>query len=83
MPNQKTIEKELKDIVSKEKEALNDMYGDILRKLKNERENLQKDLKNEYENARKYVKKNPESGLGIAVAGGIIAGIVISKLISR
>lgn len=83
MANQKSIEKELKEIVSKEKEALNDVYGDMLQKLKDEREKLQKDIKNEYENARTYVKKNPESGLGMAVAGGIIAGIVISKLISR
>ncbi|MEX0649019.1 MAG: hypothetical protein WEA56_01390 [Balneolaceae bacterium] len=83
MADQKSIEKELKEIIKKEKEALNDVYGDILHRLKDEREKLQKEIRNEYENARTYVKKNPESGVGVALVGGLIAGVIISKFLSK
>lgn len=83
MADQKSIEKELKEIINKEKEALNDVYEDILYRLKEEREKLQDDIKNEYENAREYVKKNPETGVGIAAAGGFIAGVILTSLLRR
>lgn len=83
MADQKTIEKELRDIIKKEKDALNDVYEDILDRLKNEREKLKKEIKNEYENAREYVEKNPESGIGMAVVGGMIAGVILTKLLSK
>lgn len=83
MDNVKKMEKELKEVVQKEKEALNDAYEDVVLKLQNERDRLQKDLRKEYKNARKYVKKNPELSVGSALAGGLLAGIVISKLLNR
>lgn len=83
MADLKKTEKEIKDIINKEKEALNDAYSDLLNKLKSEREKFQKDLQNEYKSARKYVKKNPETGLGIALAGGLLVGLVIGKILNR
>lgn len=83
MADLKSTEKEIKEIIQKEKDALSKAYGDVLNKLQDERSKLQKELRNEYKTAKKYVKKNPESGVGIALAGGVLLGIVIGKLINR
>ncbi|MGF1670935.1 MAG: hypothetical protein ACFCU6_10825 [Balneolaceae bacterium] len=40
-------------------------------------------MRHEYRNARRYVRANPEQGIGIAFAGGLIAGILLGRLISR
>lgn len=74
-------EKEIKEALQKEREQLKETYNDIVLRLKTEGEKLQSDIQKEYENARKYVKKNPETGLGIALAGGLIIGFAIAKLI--
>ncbi|MEX2436261.1 MAG: hypothetical protein WD735_06200 [Balneolaceae bacterium] len=83
MAEQKSKEKELKEAIAKEKEAIVDTYDEILNKFKAEREKLQKEVGREIENARKYVKDNPDTGVGIALAGGIIAGIIIGKILNR
>lgn len=83
MADLKSTEKELKAAIEKEKKALHDTYGDILQKLRSEREKLQGEIKGEYENARKYVKKNPETGVGVALLGGLFVGIVLSRLLRR
>lgn len=83
MAEQKSKEKELKEAIAKEKEAIVDTYDEILNKFKSEREKLQKEMGREIENARKYVKDNPDTGVGIALAGGIIAGIIIGKILNR
>lgn len=83
MADLKTTEKELKDAIKKEKEALNDAYDDMLKKLKTEREKISKEIRSEYKNARRYVKKNPETGLGAALAGGLLVGFVLAKLFNR
>ncbi|MEX0823098.1 MAG: hypothetical protein WD008_01845 [Balneolaceae bacterium] len=83
MAVQKSKEKELKEAIAKEKEAIVDTYDEILNKFKAEREKLQKEVGREIENARKYVKDNPDTGVGIALAGGIIAGIIIGKILNR
>lgn len=83
MADLKATEKEIKEIIQKEKDALSKAYGDALNKLQDERNKLQKELRSEYKTAKKYVKKNPESGVGIALAGGVLLGIVIGKLINR
>lgn len=83
MADLKATEKELKDAISKEKEALNDAYDEIVKKLSKERDKITKDIRNEYKSARKYVKKNPETGLGVALAGGLIAGIVLATLFNK
>lgn len=83
MADLKSTEKEIKEIIQKEKDALSKAYSDVLNKLQDERNKLQKELRSEYKTAKKYVKKNPESGVGIALAGGVLLGIVIGKLINR
>jgi ElaB/YqjD/DUF883 family membrane-anchored ribosome-binding protein len=83
MENVKKLEKDLKDIIEKEKEALNDAYDDMVIKLQKERDRLQKELRKEYKQAKKYVKKNPEISVGAAIAGGLVAGIVVAKLLNR
>ena len=79
----KEKERQLKDALLKEKEELRATYNDIIGKLKVEGEKLQVDLRKEYDNAKKYVKKNPETGVGVALAGGLLIGIVIAKLLKK
>jgi ElaB/YqjD/DUF883 family membrane-anchored ribosome-binding protein len=79
----KEKERQLKDALIKEKEELTATYNDIVSKLKVEGEKLQVDLRKEYDNAKKYVKKNPETGVGVALAGGLLIGIVIAKLLKK
>lgn len=83
MADFKKAEKEIRDTIIKEKEVLNEAYNDILDKLKDERDKIQKEIRNEYKSAKKYVKKNPETGVGIAMAGGVLVGLVLSKLFNR
>jgi ElaB/YqjD/DUF883 family membrane-anchored ribosome-binding protein len=83
MADLKNTEKELKEAIKKEKEALNEAYNDVIHKLKDERDRITKDIRGEYKQARKYVKKNPETGLGIALAGGLLVGFVLAKLFNR
>lgn len=83
MADLKNTEKELKEAIKKEKEALNEAYNDVIHKLKDERDRITKDIRGEYKQARKYVKKNPETGLGIALAGGLLVGFVVAKLFNR
>ncbi len=83
MADFKITEKELKDAIKKEKEALNAAYNDVIDRLQNERNRITKEIRGEYKQARKYVKKNPETGLGVALAGGLLVGFVIAKLINR
>jgi ElaB/YqjD/DUF883 family membrane-anchored ribosome-binding protein len=83
MADFKNTEKELKDAIKKEKEALNEAYNDVIDRLKDERERITKEIRSEYKNARKYVKKNPETGLGVALAGGLLVGFVLGKLFNR
>ncbi len=66
-----------------EKEAVESIYDDIINTLRSERENLEREIRHEYRNARRYVRANPEQGIGIAFAGGLIAGILLGRLISR
>lgn len=66
-----------------EKEAVESLYDDIINTLNGERERIEREIRHEYRNARRYVRANPEQGVGIAFAGGIIAGILLGKLISR
>tara|TARA_R100001143_G_C3361367_1_gene137156 strand:- start:99069 stop:99317 length:249 start_codon:yes stop_codon:yes gene_type:complete len=79
----KEKEKQLKDALLKEKEELRATYNDILSKLRVEGEKLQVDLRKEYDSAKKYVKKNPETGVGVALAGGLLIGILVSKILKK
>lgn len=83
MADTKKIEKEVKEVISKEREKLEGIYAELIEKLNGERERLSSDLQREYKNARKYVSSHPETGIGAAFAGGLLAGIIITKILSR
>lgn len=80
MADLKAKEEELKETLEKERKELKNTYADIRKKLKSEGDRLQGELQKEYSNARKYVEKNPETGVGVALAGGLLLGFAIAKL---
>lgn len=79
----KTKEKELKEALEKEKEAVESVYEDVITKLNEEKDRLAHELSHEYRNARRYVRENPEIGVGTAFTAGILVGIVLTNLIRR
>lgn len=83
MADLKGAEKQLKETVQKEKETLENAYGEVITMLNDEKDKLQKELRHEFRNARRYVRANPEAGIGAAFAGGIVVGIVVSKIFKR
>lgn len=83
MADLKQTEKEIKDTLLREKEELRNTYNDVVKKLRTEGERLQGDIRKEYKNAKKYVKKNPETGVGVALAGGVFLGIVIANILKK
>lgn len=83
MADLKETEKEIKDTIQREKEELRKTYDDVLKRLRIEGEKLQDDIQKEYKNARKYVEKNPETGLGVALAGGLLIGFALAKILKR
>ncbi|MCC5907754.1 MAG: DUF883 family protein [Balneolaceae bacterium] len=83
MADLKAKEKELKEALQKEKEELKNTYEDIRKRLKSESDRLQGDIQKEYDQAKKYVKQHPETGVGIALAGGLLIGFALAKLLNR
>lgn len=83
MADLKAKEEELKETLEKEREELKDTYADIRKKLKSEGDRLQGELRKEYSHARKYVEKHPETGVGVALAGGLLLGFAIAKLFNK
>ncbi|HEX6982188.1 MAG TPA: hypothetical protein VF181_05465 [Balneolaceae bacterium] len=62
------------------REHLNKSYEKLIKRLKKERDSLQTEINHEYREARRYVRENPEEGVLIAFAGGIVLGYVLGKL---
>ena len=60
-------------------ELLEKSYDDVIDRLKDERDRLERDLRHEYRNARRYVRANPEQGIGIAIAAGLALGILLGR----
>jgi len=83
MADLKQAEKDIKETLQREKEELKNTYNDVVKKLRTEGDRLQGDIRKEYKNAKKYVKKNPETGVGVALAGGIFLGIVIANILKK
>lgn len=55
-------------------------YEKLIERLKKERAGLQNELNHEYREARRYVRENPEEGVLISFAGGIVLGYLLGKL---
>lgn len=75
--------KEIKESFEKEKEKIDKLYGDVISRLDSEKDRIQNELRHEFRNARRYVRANPETGVGAAFAGGIVVGIILTKLFKR
>ncbi|TVQ69520.1 MAG: hypothetical protein EA363_09520 [Balneolaceae bacterium] len=69
--------------IEKNAESYDGGYRDIIEKLHEEKERLENDLRQEYRNARKYVRSHPEEGLAYAFLGGVLAGVILAKMLSR
>ena len=83
MADLKDKEQEIKETLQKEKEELKNTYNEILEKLKTEGDRLHGDIQKELENARQYVKEHPETGVGVALAGGLLIGFALAKILNR
>ncbi|MGM0589524.1 MAG: DUF883 family protein [Bacteroidota bacterium] len=58
-------------------------YDYLINRLNEERGRVERDLVHEYRNLRRYVRAHPEEGLGIALAGGFVLGLLIGKMTSK
>lgn len=71
---------EILDELEEKKVSLENAYEELVDKLRGEKDRLENDLRHEYRSARRYVRANPEQGVGIAVAGGLLVGFILGKL---
>lgn len=55
-------------------------YDKLIKKLKNERKNLQDEISREYKEGRRYVRSHPEEGVLIGFIGGIAIGVLLGRL---
>ena len=60
-------------------EKVDTIYNDLIDRVKDEREWIEREIRHEYRNTRRYVRANPEKGIGIALAVGLLIGIVIGS----
>ena len=60
-------------------EKMHQTYDDLIDRLKDERDWLERELKHEYRNARRYVRSNPEQGVGIALIAGFMVGVLLGR----
>lgn len=56
-------------------------YEEAVARLTAEKDRLERELKKDYRSARRYVRTNPEQGLGASLAGGLIIGFILAKLL--
>lgn len=85
--NANTVNKEQSQEASREQENHKAveaaLYDRLIERLNEEKSRLERDLKHEYRSARRYVRANPEEGVTIAFVGGLAAGLIISKVLSK
>ncbi|MEX0639285.1 MAG: DUF883 C-terminal domain-containing protein [Balneolaceae bacterium] len=83
MSEKKINKEELKEALDEKRMLLENAYEEMAERLRDETSRLERDLRHEYRNARRYVRANPERGIGIAFASGLLTGVVIAKLLTR
>lgn len=71
------LEKELKRSARDLKAKSEERYNRVIGRLDRERKNMQNMVAEDYKEARRYVRSNPEEGLGIAFAGGLVLGLCL------
>lgn len=72
-----------KEKIEELSENFESTYKDVVEKLNEEKERLQNELRKEYRTARKYVRSHPEEGMAYSFLGGLIVGVLLSRLFSR
>ncbi|MGB0346369.1 MAG: DUF883 family protein [Balneolaceae bacterium] len=60
-------------------EKVEKTYDDLIDRVRDERDWIERELRHEYRNARRFVRANPERGIGIALAAGIVIGILLGR----
>lgn len=60
-----------------------DVLDKVANRLSIEKKRLERQSRQEFRNARKYVRTHPKEGLLYAFAGGLFAGIILTKLFSK
>ena len=58
-------------------------YKEILDRLNDELARLEIDMRQEYRSARKYVRAYPEKGVAYSFMGGVIVGVILTRIFSR
>ena len=76
---QKKIGKSVNGATEALQEKVEHVYDDVIDRLKDERDWLEKELRHEYRNARRYVRANPERGVGVALLAGLAIGILLGR----
>ncbi len=76
---QKKIGRAVEETSEVIQEKVEKTYDDLIDRVRDERDWIERELKHEYRNARHYVRANPERGLGIALAAGIVIGILLGR----
>lgn len=77
------VQKKIGRVVDESTEALQEnvrkTYDDLIDRLKDERDWLEREIRHEYRNARRYVRSNPERGVGIALLAGFVVGVLFGR----
>ncbi len=71
------LEKEVRKSATELRAKSEQRYNEVVARLNKERKNMQDAVAEDYKEARRYVRSNPEEGVGIAFAGGLILGICL------
>ncbi|MEX0995376.1 MAG: hypothetical protein WD599_07580 [Balneolaceae bacterium] len=81
MAKEDKVKNTIDETLEEKKRSLEIAYNELADKLRDEKGRLEQDMKHEYRNARRYVRANPEQGVGLAFAGGILIGAILAKII--
>ncbi len=74
------LEKDLKKTAKELKAKSEESYNRIVGRLDNQRKNMQNMAREDYKEARRYVRSNPEEGLAMAFAGGLVLGLCLGLM---
>ena len=76
---QKKIGRAVEETSEVIQEHVEKTYDDVIDRIKDERDWIEREIRHEYRNARRYVRANPERGVGVALAAGIVIGILLGR----
>ncbi len=76
---QKKIGRAVEETTDIVQEKVEKTYDDVIDRIQDEREWIERELRHEYRNARRYVRANPERGVGIALLAGVVLGILLGR----